>query len=483
MARVGFCKLHNDHQRSICLYSRRLVYFLRFVLTPCHLLEMAKKAPIQAVTGESGVHLIARIVDEMGHIWHPAVGPDSGIDGQIELRDPATGELRNVRLGVQSKATTGKWDRETEHEFSYRPEPHDIAYWLSSNQPVLLICSRDGEAYWRSVQEWARDPVARAKGYLRFNKQNDRFDASAAARLFDLKAASGDWVEPPGPPRDPEQLLTNLMPIVWRTDHLLSVEVPSGDASAVLGPAWDQGIHHQAGVLKHGRYWSFAAFDERFLKAISASGLAQHPLSEFLDRESIDEVNILKELVVRALVARHEELRWHAYNKVAYFRRREEATNVEYAWTKAKPSTVVHARFSTGEDVHFTGYRHDAAELTIRDLGEQWAVQITPTYLFTWDGKKLSGHHDKALAGIKKLDKHRAVSASVRMWQHLFTEHPTLLEPATHEFFELHPLLEVVVPFSINADDWAEMSDEEASEAQGTIFELEDIDDLSNDHS
>jgi hypothetical protein len=438
---------------------------------------------MQTVTGESGVHLIARIVDEMGHIWHPAVGPDSGIDGQIELRDPATGELGNVRLGVQSKATTAKWDRESERGFSYRPEPHDIAYWLSSNQPVLLICSRDGEAYWRSVQEWARDPNARAKGYLRFDKQRDRFDATAAARLFDLKAASGDWVEPPGPPRIAEQLFTNLMPIAWRTDHLLSVEVPGGDAAAVLAPAWEQGIHHPAGVLKRGRYWSFAAFDQRFLVAISASGLAQHPLSEFLDRERISEVNILKELVVRALVARHEELRWHAFKKVAYFRRRQEEKDVEYAWAKGKPRTVVHARFSTGDDVHFTGYRHDAAELTIRELGEQWAVQINPTYLFTWDGMKLSGHHDKALASIKKLDRHRAVSASIRMWQHLFTETPTLLDSGPHEFFDLRPLLEVVVPFSINADDWAEMSDEEAIEAQGTIFELEDDDDLSDDHS
>jgi Domain of unknown function (DUF4365) len=100
---------------------------------------MAKKAPDQIVTGESGVHLIARIVDEMRHIWHPAIGPDSGIDGQIELRDPSTGDVRNVRLGVQSKATTGQWDRETDKAFTYRPAPNDIAYWLSSNQPVLHL--------------------------------------------------------------------------------------------------------------------------------------------------------------------------------------------------------------------------------------------------------------------------------------------------------------------------------------------------------
>ena len=122
-------------------------------------------------------------------------------------------------------------------------------------------------------------------------------------------------------------------------------------------------------------------------------------------------------------------MRWHAFKKVAYFRHREPEQDVEYVWTKAKPRTVVQARFSTDEDRHFTGYRHDAAELTIRDLDDQWAVQINPTYLFTWDGSQLSGHHDKALAGIKKFDRHRAVSASVRMWQHLFTERQTLADP------------------------------------------------------
>jgi Domain of unknown function (DUF4365) len=186
-----------------------------------------KKVPIQTVTGESGVHLIERIVDEMGHIWHPAVGPDSGVDGQIELRDPATHEVRNVRLGVQSKATTGKWDRETDASFSYRPEPKDIAYWLSSNQPILLICSRNGQAYWRSVQEWARDATARATGYLRFNKEHDRFDASAASRLFDLKAAPDDWVEPPGPRKVPERLLSTYQ---WRSQAAMRprCSVPPG---------------------------------------------------------------------------------------------------------------------------------------------------------------------------------------------------------------------------------------------------------------
>src|SRR3954471_9959170 len=112
-------------------------------------MSVTKKALPQTITSERGVALIAQIVGAMGHLWHPTAGTDSGIDGQIELRDPATSTVRNVRLGVQSKATTKRWPGETGTTFSYRATPNDIDYWQSSNQPVLLICSRpdDREAY------------------------------------------------------------------------------------------------------------------------------------------------------------------------------------------------------------------------------------------------------------------------------------------------------------------------------------------------
>jgi Domain of unknown function (DUF4365) len=445
----------------------------RDVLTPWHGARVAKKATNQAVIGETGVHLIARIVDEMGHLWEPTSGVDSGIDGQIELRDPATTEVRNVRIGVQSKASTVGWDRETDAGFSYRPTPKDIAYWLSSNQPVLLICSRAGQAYWRSVQEWARDPKARSKGYLRFDKDRDRFDASAASRLFDLKTAPDDWAEPPGAAPVPERLLTNLMPVEWRTAHLWSAAVPGGAPRDVLSPAWEKGLEHRAGVLSRQRYWSFARFDELFLQAICASDVSKHDLAGLVSGTAQD-ANVLRELLIRELVSRHDELRWHAYKKVAYFRRREVKRNVEYSWTKGRPRTVVNARFSKEEDRHFSDYRHDAAELTTRDLGDGWAVQVTPTYLFTWDGVQLSGHHDKALAGIKRLDKHRAVSSALRMWQHLFVDQPTLEAPDLNEFFGLLPLQEAEVPFSVRDSDWAEMSEQEAFEAQDSFFDFED---------
>jgi len=338
---------------------------------------------------------------------------------------------------------------------------------------VLIVCGRaGGELYWRSIQEWVRDPVARAKGYVRFEKERDRFDAQATAQLFDLKAASTDRIEPPGPLPQPETLLTNLMPIRWKTDRLLSIGVPPfQNPSELFAPAWERDLRHPAGVLKAGRYWSLEPFDPAFVEAIGGAGLSTQPLAPVLVGEDPDATNILKELVVRAIAARAPELRWHAFKRVAYFSRHGEQEDVQHSWSKGLPKTVVFANFSKDEDKHFTGYRHDAADLRVRDLGEQWAVQIAPTYLFTWDGKQISGHHHQALAGIKRFDKHRAVSASLRMWERLLVDDQTLTHQGGHHGFGLDWLLTVPVPLSIDENAWKKLSDSEAIEAQGTIFD------------
>lgn len=428
------------------------------------------------MTGDAGIHLIARVVDEMKHLWHPTVAPDSGIDGQIELRDPLTEEVKNVRIGVQSKATTGTWDRETESGFTYRPKPRDVSYWLSSNQPVLLVCSRGKEAYWRSVQEWARDPKQLAKGYLRFDKEKDRFDATAGSRLFDLRASSHDWTEPANPEPIRERLTTNLMPLRWLTDTVHSVKVPAGTPAEVLAPAWDSEAHVPVGTLRKGRFWTFETLEADFLQVVRGKDPSSQEIGEMLAGEDLQQTNLLKELVVRSAVGRHRRLRWHALKRVAYFARHRDQVDVQHSWREGAPRTVVSARFSSESDHHFTGYRHDAAALTVRELEDSWALQIVPTYLFTWDGKQLSGHHDKALSGIKRLDKHRAVSSSVRMWEELFLRRPGLLDdPDNRQPFELEPLRAVSVPTSFRDEDWAHLSQADAEDAQGSFFEAGDL--------
>jgi len=444
---------------------------------------VAKKASNQAVIGEQGVALIARVVLSMGHLWHATTGTDSGIDGEIELRDPSTAVVRNVRIGVQSKATTGKWAGETKTEFAYKPKPADVDYWLSSNQPVLLVCSRPStdEIYWRSVQEWALDPAARATGLIRFDKERDQFGSATRDQLFDLRATSADRVEPPGPAPVPEDMLTNLMPIAWHSDRLYSVPAPTADAKALFAPAREAGVHDWPAVLRNGRVWSLTPFDDRFLAAIGASGETDQALTEFLSSEDRDDLNVVRELVRRSILeSQRRWLLWHQQRQVAYFRRKpQDHVEVRYAWSTGRGRAVVSPRWAKGDE-HFTGYRHDAADLAVRRLDREWFLQINPTYLFTWDGRQLSGHHDRALAGIKKRDRHATVSQMLRLWEHLLTGQLTLDNPQADKAFALQRLAEVRTPVGINDASWRRVSPAEAvgdDDPQLSIYALEGVDD------
>ena len=379
---------------------------------------MAKKADDAAVLGERGIALIASIVNDMAHLWHPTSGLDSGIDGQIELRDSATGEVRNVRIAVQSKATDRKWPGETDTSFYYRPRPTDVAYWLSSNQPVLLICSRPstGEAYWRSIQEWAQDLDARASGRVAFDKHRDHFSADTREALFDLGSAAGDRFTPPGAPRIPEILLANLMPIRWSLDRLYSAAVPGLNPQLLVEPAPG---------ARDGRIWSLRPFSEALLDEARAEDLKEGPLDGWRESSHPSDLDLVRELVRRELIVEHAALaaldRW---KELAYFKRQhnEDWQPVYYHWSPGAAGRAVSLLKRRRPVKVSPAIATMRPKSTCAGSGSTWYVQIRPTYLFTWDGHHVSGHHDSALAAIKKLDRHATMSQMLRMWQHLFSE-------------------------------------------------------------
>ena len=207
----------------------------------------------------------------MGHHWHPgSTDIDTGIDGEIELVDPGTDEVRNFRIGIQSKATEGIWRSETADGFLYKAKPDDIAYWLGGNQPVLLVCSRPskGEAYFRNVQQWASDRKARASGLIDFDKRRDRFDAEAADRLFAVEARVPLVLEPPGPVLTPEIAKSNLLPIYWQTPSIWVIPAPGEQWGDWFAKALDAGVARTDLVMREGQLWSLVPFEPAFLDAI-----------------------------------------------------------------------------------------------------------------------------------------------------------------------------------------------------------------------
>lgn len=430
------------------------------------------KATDETITGERGIAMIDTAVGAMGHVFHEAPGPtDFGIDGEIELRDPGTGEVRNVRIGVQSRATTKRWPGETDERFFYRPSERHVRYWLSGSQPVLLVCSRPEtqEIYWRSVQEWARDPAARATGRIAFDKHRDRFDASTRDALFDLQASAADRAEPPSPAHEPEGVLLNLMPIAWSVGQLYSARLDELDPAVAFSRARDRRVHDFAAVLRDGYVWSLTPFAAEFVEAIGARDIREGALDPWLDSDEHSDTSLVRDLVRRWLVSHHHRwLTWHREQRLAYFRRRRpDWQPVTYLWAGPPGRTVVAPQQSKTRD-GYTGYRHDAAGLTVRRVGCRWFLQVRPTYIFTWDGRQLSGHHESALSTIKRLETHPAVSQAVRMWAHLLEHRPQL--DASDPPVALGPLVALLSPRSAQDNAWKLLSPADLGRVEPTLL-------------
>ena len=100
-----------------------------------------KKIGKNDITGALGVNIIERRLLEMGYLWYPSGGVEAGIDGRLEIR-AESGEVTNLVISVQSKATDGLFQSETDTHFSFVCSERDLRYWLQGNLPVILVCSR-----------------------------------------------------------------------------------------------------------------------------------------------------------------------------------------------------------------------------------------------------------------------------------------------------------------------------------------------------
>ena len=200
--------------------------------------------------GQQGINLIEKRVQEMGYWWYPSTVAEVGIDGHIEIRDSQTGEMKNLILQVQSKATEQPWSRERDDGFDYICDEEDLQYWLAGTAEVLLVMSRPSkeEAYWVPVKEYFRtNPQNREARRVSVSKEKGRFDKDSAGALLRLAAPrdAGAYLSPD--PRK-EKLYTNLLKVahyapdlyVAQTDIRIPKEVwaRARDLGIEIGPEW-----------------------------------------------------------------------------------------------------------------------------------------------------------------------------------------------------------------------------------------------------
>lgn len=393
-----------------------------------------KRSPDSGLTGQKGINIVEEVVLDMGLLWHPRGAFDHGIDGRIELRDTRTSEPLNCYIGVQSKGWA-KYTAENDDGFNFLCDVSDINCWMGSSDPVLLVCSHPStrEAWFVCVTDWFADRERRISRRVVFNKHSDRFEPSKAVELFRLISRS----EPPfhrRPAAPPEQLVTNLLPIlehgrrIWSAPCSFYKHGQVHERYAEIG-----GPRASDYLLRDGLLYTLR--DPRSCPLhhlCDISDLKSIPAEEWAASDDPKTRRYWVELLRRTLLQQvKHQLQWQPDRGVFYFPAPDPLADVSVEGPNGQRQVVkVEYYFDKRREEQRLKYvRHHAFRPGFQRVDGRWHLEIEPDYLFTYDGERENYRADEYMAGIKRLDKNLAVVGHLRMWEYLLTRPPSLLHP------------------------------------------------------
>ena len=418
-----------------------------------------KRLTPQMRLGQEGINLIERTCLSMHCTWNATGGTDVGIDGYIEMFDRRTGDALGKHLAVQSKAVSS-FANDRGGTFDFSCKARDIAYWCQGNMPVLLIVSRPstGESYWVSVKDYFNEPDHQASNTVRFDKVRDRFSDASYAELLAMGGheSAGLYL---GPMPKKERLFSNLLPLtsfprrIWvgasRFSRVEQIR-PIVNASRRVSGDW---------ILRGGSVISFQNLRKYPWTNICDVGTCEDfGVEEWSESDDPDRQRHFVELLNRAL---SDQL----YPTVRY--RREHACyvfacdigdaplQVQYRSLERKSTKTVVERYeSTNSDgVRFEWLRHLAFRPRFKQFDGMWYLEITPTYVFTLDGRRPFRFHEEWLRKIKQIEKNRAVLSALVLWaDHLGSKPKELFSNPTLSFGEL---VSVELPVGIDDVGWS----------------------------
>lgn len=384
--------------------------------------DLLKKIDKSAHTGDGAIALIHQRVYEMGFVWHERK-TDAGIDGEIELRNPVTGEVANRTLFVQSK---GKGERrfpgEDDDSFHFLCSPADVTYWMSAPVPVLLVCSHpeSGEAWWMHVQQWFADPANRASGRIEFDKNTQKFDRSAAHRLLALADPHGDAHVPVAEDRH-ETLTSNLLPVTIPTT-IYHAAINTQDPRDVFSR---QRIEHadepfaEDFILRGGQIYTWRPPELSALGKLITGPVKQMAVSQWAGSGDETRQRWLVQLLNNALRADvTADCAWHPGRKIIYWRATPDLSVRSIRSASGRPRQVFTPKYKKTDPTQVSYCLHAALEWQFIDIDGDWYCALVPSYHYTRDGYRDSLYLSDYLAGIKRLDRNPAVYHQTRMWAH-----------------------------------------------------------------
>lgn len=381
---------------------------------------MAKKHSKSAQVDRQAISLCASVVADMRHIWREITVSDVGIDATIEIVDLATENATGRLLFVQSKARTGPFDRENDSSFTFRCSQEDVDYWMSTQVPVLLVCSHPEQksAWFKNLHAWFADPQRRRSRVVEFDKRADAFDVSAGQRLIDVAApaSTGLYLQPP-PKR--ETLTTNLLQVEHHGAYIYAA--PSAvkgwaDINARLVAAGHDTVDDVA--WRSNTIFSLRPLDQPPLNVLADDAGERFGVDEFMTSSSDDDRRLVIRLLNNTLKDMvRGDLHWHRGHGFYYFPATVDMKPLKVRVDKRGSGRTVFQRYQSRDVPEKASYyRHYALRTQFQYLEGDWVLALEPTYHFTQDGHRESRYAPELLSGIRRFERQQAVVHLVRFW-------------------------------------------------------------------
>jgi Domain of unknown function (DUF4365) len=434
----------------------------------------SKTVPNSIFIGNEGAYLVPQIVNEMRFLWTPSAQFELGIDGTIEIVDPKTSRGTGNIIKVQVKTTSNPWAEETDDSFAFLVRQHDLDYWLSGNTPVILICCKAGsrETYWVPVKQYFEKAERRHERKIRFLKSRDCFSPACREALIDLAVPTDSGLYIASIPKE-ETLYSNLLPVLYFPETVFHASTECKDDKDAGALLRELAVDPPAEWIVTGdRFFSFHDISKAPWNEVCDSGdIEPMPTAKWAYSENAAERRQFVRLLNRCLSQKFKGERiWFNKKRQCYYfgadgtpEEAQARAVKEVSISRAVAKTVVRPYMSKTKPGHIFYWCHLAIERQFVLFGDQWYLQITPTYFFTSDGTHRKSFAESYLAGIKRLEKNSAVLRNVLTWAN-FLQPKDDWFAIRYELLKFGPLLNATLDFGIADQEWLTHAEEEEAE-------------------
>jgi hypothetical protein len=420
--------------------------------------------------GELGETLVKAAVLRLGHVFEGRGRLETGVDGTIEFRDPATGKMLGKTVAVQVKTMAGAtYSREDGTGFEYLLRSADLEYWRNTNLPVVIIVVRlsDQSMYWKDVSAGAPGDERR----LKFDKIADRLHGGSIDRLAQLAVERGKLGSFVPPMRSGEPAHLNLLRIIL-PDEIFVAESPFKSGRDAVPTLLGQDERYFDWVIRGRRFVSF-----RDPRGTSLEKIVDIDTVEAVETECVsmtddpDDEVIMIELLRRTLENQFaDDLVYDKDTRAFHFRAPEPLTPRDYRYRSLKEmtsATVVQLYPDRKKPDQLNNVRHHAFAPRFERISDEWYVSITPTFFFTENGSRPHRFASALLTGKKRLDRNGSVRGQVLLWRHLLINNdagenrsPSLFNleasEAPRQILRFEALEAVMMDVAVPEDAWAQ---------------------------